>query len=179
MNFSGRYLIKVILCIGTVEYLNNSLSIFSANDNTTDGTVRGTGEEASLGASGSSGAEWKNNYVCTHLRSPPDGVRGVSPPPRSTGAACAQGRLLPRASYGTVCCVVVCLGLRFCQQLRSRLRHFCCCFRPLPGSLSVNPRLILPLLGYPCAQPSICLLTQVQNRPHRNKLRDCILPPED
>ena len=27
-------------------------------DDTTDGTVRGTGEEASLGASGSSGAEW-------------------------------------------------------------------------------------------------------------------------
>ena len=27
-------------------------------DDATDGTVRGTGEEASLGASGSSGAEW-------------------------------------------------------------------------------------------------------------------------
>ena len=30
----------------------------SEADNATDGTVRGTGEEASLGASGSSGAEW-------------------------------------------------------------------------------------------------------------------------
>ena len=30
----------------------------SEADNTTDGTVRGTGKEASLGASGSSGAEW-------------------------------------------------------------------------------------------------------------------------
>ena len=58
MNFSGRYLVKVILCKGTVDYLNNSLSIFSEDANTTDGTVRGTGKEASLGASGSSGAEW-------------------------------------------------------------------------------------------------------------------------
>ena len=30
----------------------------SEADDATDGTVRGTGEEASLGASGSSGAEW-------------------------------------------------------------------------------------------------------------------------
>ena len=29
-----------------------------ADDDTTDGNVRGTGEEESLGASGSSGAEW-------------------------------------------------------------------------------------------------------------------------
>ena len=31
----------------------------SKADNATDGTLRGTGEEASLGASGSSGAEWR------------------------------------------------------------------------------------------------------------------------
>ena len=33
-------------------------SEYEADADTTDGTVRGTGEEASLGASGSSGAEW-------------------------------------------------------------------------------------------------------------------------
>ena len=99
-------------------------------------------------------------------------------PLHSTGSACSQGRLLPRASRGTVCCVGVCLGLRV--RVRQRwLRRFFCCFRLLPGPLPVDTRLLPPPPGYPCARPSYCLLTQIQNWPRRNNLRDCVLPPED
>ena len=71
----------------------------------------------------------------------------------STGAACAQGRLLPRASCGPVRCVGVCLGLRVrvCQRRIHRLLN---CFRLLPGPLPVDLRLLPPPPGYPCAQPS-------------------------
>ena len=81
-------------------------------------------------------------------------------PLRSTGSACAQGRLLPSASCGPVHCVGVCIGLRVrvCQR---RLRRFFCCFCLLPGPLPVNPRLLSPPPGYPCARPSYCLLMVV------------------
>ena len=101
---------------------------------------------------------FKNHYVCTRLRSPPDGVRVVIPPPRSaplcsTGAACAQGRLLPHVPRGPVCCVGVCLGLRV-RVRQLRLRRFFRFFRLLPGPLPVDPRLLPSPPGYPCAQPS-------------------------
>ena len=71
----------------------------------------------------------------------------------STGAACAQGRLLPRASCGPVRCVGVCLGLRV-RVYQRRLRRFFCCFHLLSGPLPVDPRLLPPPPGYPCARPS-------------------------
>ena len=54
--------------------------------------------------------------------------------------------------------------------LRCRLR---------PGRLPVYARLLPPSLGYPCPPPSLRHITEPQNRPRRNKLRDRILSPED
>ena len=38
--------------------------------------------------------KFKVTMCCTRLSSLPDGVQSVSPPPRSAGPTCAQGRLL-------------------------------------------------------------------------------------
>ena len=50
----------------------------SEADDTMDGTVRGTGEEASLGASGSSGEEWSGRRMTNTLTFVGEGAPAVT-----------------------------------------------------------------------------------------------------
>ena len=58
-----------------------------------------------------------------------------------------------------------------------RLLYLRCCRRRLTCTSQVYPLLLPPLLWYPSPQPPICFLTQLQNCPHHNILRDRELYP--
>ena len=70
-------------------------------------------------------------------------------------------------------CLRPCSGC--CRPFSLRLRVFA----PLPRQSPIYSRLLPPSLGDPCPPPSFQTLTEGQNRPRCNKLRDRILSPED
>ena len=100
-------------------------------------------------------------------------------PFRPTGATGPQWRLLPRSLFRSWCLRLRCRRCRPCSCLRvcfsRRLRSFVL----LPRQPPVDPGLLPPSLGDQCPPLLLRPLTECQNWPRRNKLRDRILSPED